>query len=82
VATRAIISKHTLDELIRAKLGDEDKCQQVWPMPVAWRSRADGGPNWAIPGWTGDSHAVGRCTQRLSEYLRILRSQFDIPEEA
>ena len=82
MTTRAIISKNTLDELIRAKLGDEERCTGVQPMPVRWKVRANGGPNWVIPGWTGDSGAVGRCTERISEYLRVLRSQFDIPEEA
>jgi len=78
---RSTITKKMLDELIRAKLGDEEKCRGVRPMPVAWRRRSNGGPNWVIPGWTGDSDSVGRCTDRISEYLRVLRSQFDIPEE-
>jgi hypothetical protein len=82
MTTRAIISKDTLDALIRAKLGDEDKCNGVQPMPVRWKPRSNGGPNWIIPGWTGDSTTVGRCTERLAEYLRVLRSRFDIPEEA
>jgi len=82
MTARATISKNMLDELIRAKLGDEEKCQGVRPMPVAWRVRVNGGPNWAIPGWTGDSDSVGRCTERIAEYLRVLRLQFDIPEEA
>jgi hypothetical protein len=46
-----------------------------------WRLRTPDGPNWMIPGWTGDSDAVSRCTERIAEYLRVLRSQFDIPEE-
>lgn len=79
---RAVITKNMLDELIRAKLGDEEKCKGVRPMPVAWKMRANGGPNWMIPGWTGDSEAVGQCTERIAEYLRVLRMQFDIPEEA
>ena len=80
--TRAIITKNMLDELIRAKLGDEEKCGGVRPMPVAWKVPVNGGPNWTIPGWTGDSHAVNLCTERIAEYLRVLRSQFDIPEGA
>jgi len=79
---RAIITKNMLDELIRAKLGDEEKCTGVRPMPVAWKIPANGGPNWVIPGWTGDSHAVNQCTERIAEYLRVLRSQFNIPEGA
>lgn len=78
---RAVISKQVLDELIRAKIGDDDRCRGVHPMPVMWRLRTPDGPNWMIPGWTGDSDAVSRCTERLAEYLRVLRSQFDIPEE-
>jgi hypothetical protein len=82
MTTRAVIGKHVLDGLIRAKLGDAEECRGARPLPVAWKPRANGGPNWAIPGWTGDSDAVTRCTERIAEYLRILRSQFDIPEEA
>ena len=81
MAGRSTITKKMLDELIRAKLRDEHKCLGVRPMPVAWQLRANGGPNWVIPGWTGDSASVGQCTERISEYLRVLRSQFDIPEE-
>ena len=80
--TRAIITKNMLDELIRAKLGDEEKCRGVRPMPVAWKTPTNGGPNWVIPGWTGDSGAVSECTERIAEYLRVLRAQFDIPEGA
>src|SRR5689334_15719020 len=82
MTTRASITKSMLDELIRAKLGDEERCRGVRPMPVAWKTRANGGPNRTLRGWTGDSAAVAHCTERIAEYLRILRSQFDIPEEA
>ena len=77
---RAVISKHLLDELIRAKL-DASLCRGADPLPVAWRARANGGCNWVVPGWTGDSDAISRCTQHMAEYLRILRTQFDIPGE-
>ena len=78
---RAVISKQLLDELIRAKL-DSTLCRGVDPLPVAWRTRANGGCNWVVPGWTGDSGAITRCMDHMAEYLRILRTQFDIPEEA
>jgi len=78
---RAVITKQTLDQLIRAKIGDEGKCGGVHPMPVMWRMRTPDGCNWIIPGWTGDSDSVSRCTERIAEYLRVLRAQFDIPEE-
>jgi hypothetical protein len=77
---RAVISKHLLDELIRAKL-EGIPCRGVDPLPVAWRTRANGNCNWVVPGWTGDSDAINRCMQDMAEYLRILRTQFDIPEE-
>ena len=77
---RAVISKNLLDELIRAKLGDI--CRGVHPLPVVWRAPANGGCNWVVPGWTGDSDAIGRCMDHMSEYLRILRTQFDIRDEA
>src|SRR6185503_15082050 len=38
---RAVISKHLLDELIRAKLGGIP-CRGVDPLPVAWRARVNG----------------------------------------
>lgn len=80
MAARAIISKNMLDGLIRAKLLEE--CKNVDPMPVIWRQPVNGGCNWVIPGWTGDSQAVQGCVDRMGDYLRILRTQFDIPEEA
>ena len=80
MVARAIISKNMLDGLIRAKLTED--CANVDPMPVIWRQRVNGGCNWVVPGWTGDSSAVQRCVDRMGDYLRILRTQFDIPEEA
>jgi hypothetical protein len=78
---RAVISKHLLDELIRAKL-DATLCRGVDPLPVAWRAPVNGNCNWVVPGWTGDSGEINRCMQHMDEYLRILRTQFDIPREA
>jgi len=77
---RAVVSKHILDEMIRARIGDH-ACAGVKPLPVAWRARQGEGCNWVVSGWTGDSDAVRTCTERLAEYLRSLRAQFDIPDE-
>jgi len=77
---RAVISKHLLDELIRAKL-EGIPCRGVDPLPVAWRAPVNGNCNWTVPGWTGDSGEITRCKQHLDEYLRILRTQFDISDE-
>ena len=80
MASRAIISKNVLDGLIRAKLTEH--CANVDPLPVIWRRPVNGGCNWVVPGWTGDSHSVQRCVDLIGDYLRVLRAQFDIPEEA
>ena len=80
MAARAIISKNMLDGLIRAKLTEQ--CGNVDPLPVIWRPATNGGCNWVVPGWTGDSNSVQRCIDRMGDYMRILRTQFDIPEEA
>ena len=79
---RAIVKKQVLDELIRAKLQDTEVCKGVKPLPVAWRVRSNGGCNWTIPGWTGDSAAVFACTERMRQYLQLLKLRYDIPEEA
>jgi hypothetical protein len=75
-----IISKRDLDALIRNHLLEAD-CHDVTPLPVIWRARVDSGPNWAIPGWTGDSHAVRRCMDEFGRQLTRLRHHYDIPEE-
>ena len=78
---RAVVNKNVLDEMIRVRMGDKE-CPGVKPLPVVWRRRVNGdGCNWAISGWTGDSNAVQRCNERMGEYLRSLRAQFDIPDE-
>ena len=80
---KTIVSKRDLDALIRMHLLNvfEDDCASVLPMPVVWRARSNGNPNWAIPGWTGDSDVVSRCVDRLHHQLRDLRRLYDIPEE-
>ena len=77
---RAVVSKNILDEMIRARMGDNE-CPGVKPLPIVWRRRLNGGCNWAVSGWTGDSEAVRACNERLGDYLRSLRAQFDVPEE-
>ena len=80
---KTIISKRDLDALIRMHLVNafQDDCASVAPMPVVWRARSNGNPNWAIPGWTGESDVVSRCVHRLQQQLRDLRRLYDIPEE-
>jgi hypothetical protein len=79
---KAIISKRDLDALIRMHLVNiADDCGDVTPMPVVWRARARHEPNWAIPGWNGDSKRVRRCVERLRQQLSALRRQYDIPDE-
>ena len=77
---RAMVSKYILDEMIRARIGDA-ACMGVKPMPVSWRPRVGESCNWEVAGWIGEAPSVRACTERLSEYLRSLRSQFDIPDE-
>ena len=79
---KTIISKRDLDALIRNRLETiAPECEDVVPMPIVWRARMKSDANWAIPGWTGDSHSVRRCTERLRRQLRELRNTYDIPDE-
>jgi hypothetical protein len=77
---KTIISKRDLDALIRMHIVPAE-CAEVTPLPVVWRARSSDEPNWAIPGWMGDSKAVGRCVDHFRAYLRQLRSTYDIPDE-
>lgn len=79
--SRAIIGKPVLDTLIRAKVANVRECAGVEPMPVAWKSRDADGCNWSIPGWAGEAKAVNRCVGEMQQYLRFLRTQFNIPDE-
>ena len=80
--SRAIVSRRTLDALIRAKLATLDDCPQVEALPVTWTGARNGsGCNWTIPGWVGDSIRVGDCTAKIEHYLAFLREQFDVPAE-
>ena len=79
---KTTISKRDLEALIRNRLemfGPD--CQDVAPMPIVWRARRNSDANWAIPGWTGNSESVRRCTQRLDRHMRELRITYDIPDE-
>jgi hypothetical protein len=81
--TRAIVSRRTLDALIRAKLATLDECPHVEALPVTWNGKeANGsGCNWVIPGWIGDANVVNGCLEELKHYLDFLREQFDVPSE-
>ena len=79
---KTIISKRDLDAIIRNHmLTLPADCAHVVAMPVVWRARVRSEPNWAIPGWSGDSESVRRCVEGLNGHLRHLRSNFDIPDE-
>lgn len=80
--TRAIVSRKTLDALIRAKLAALDECPHVEALPVAWTEHPNGhGCNWVIPGWLGDASRVRGCQEKLRHYLDFLREQFNIPAQ-
>lgn len=80
--TRAIVTRKTLDALIRAKLASLHECPQVEALPVTWRAAANGKAcNWVIPGWVGDAGMVNECLAKLEHYLDFLREQFDIAPE-
>jgi hypothetical protein len=78
---KATISKRVLDTLIRAKLARLEDCRGIEPLPVIWRDPNGNGCNWEIPGWTGDGRDLDDCMEKLRDYLRFLREQFDIPDE-
>ena len=79
---KTIISKRDLDALIRNRLETyAPDCNDVTPLPIVWRARMNSDANWAIPGWTGDSDSVQRCTERIRIHLRELRGTYDIPDE-
>lgn len=87
---RAIVSRKTLDALIRAKLATLDGCVSVEALPVTWRNgngrnataTGNGHCNWEIPGWVGEADVVRSCAEKLDHYLDFLREQFDIPESS
>ena len=81
--TRAIVSRKTLDALIRAKIATLAECPRVEPLPVTYTPAHNGHTcNWTIPGWLGDAHVVTQCLEKIDHYLAFLREQFDVaPEE-
>ena len=79
---RAIVSRKTLDALIRAKLATLDECPHIEALPVTWNEQPNGhGCNWVVPGWVGDVTRVNECLEKLRHYLGFLREQFDIPAQ-
>jgi hypothetical protein len=81
--TRAIVSRKTLDALIRAKLATLNECPHVEALPVTWSATANGKCcNWVIPGWVGDARVVNECLEKLAHYLDFLREQFDIAPDS
>ncbi|HZZ91053.1 MAG TPA: hypothetical protein VFE23_00730 [Usitatibacter sp.] len=78
---RAVVSKRLLDRMIRDKLKRVLECAEVDPLPVVWRERLGMECNWEVPGWTGASNAVKRCSHSMRPYLEFLGDQFDIPDE-
>lgn len=79
---RAVVSRKTLDALIRAKLATLAECPNVEALPVTWKGGPNGHKcNWMIPGWLGEAHSVNGCLAKLEHYLEFLQEQFDIPPE-
>ena len=80
---RAIVTRKTLDALIRAKVTSLGACASVEALPVTWSPDCNGrgGCNWQIPGWVGDARLVGECLEKIEHYLEFLREQFDIPAQ-
>ena len=76
---RAIVSRKTLDALIRAKLATLEGCGAVEALPVTYATHNGHGCNWTIPGWVGDADEVRDCVEKLGHYLSFLQTQFDIP---
>lgn len=79
---KAIVAKRVIDLLIRAKMKRVIPCHDVKPLPVAWQARDPQGINWTVPGWVGDSSSVNDCVSRIGDYLDLLRSEFDVPDES
>ena len=78
VMKRAIVSRKTLDALVRAKLATLEGCGAVEALPVIY-SENERGCNWTVPGWVGDADAVRDCVDKLNHYLDFLQAQFDVP---
>jgi hypothetical protein len=78
---RAVVSRKTLDALIRAKLATLKECPHVEPLPVTLSEHHGHDCNWTIPGWVGDAGVVNRCLEKLEHYLEFLRDQFNIPAQ-
>ena len=78
---RAIVSRKTLDALIRAKIATLDECFRVEPLPVTWSNGNGHACNWTVPGWVGDAQVVSSCLEKIAHYLDFLREQFDIALE-
>jgi hypothetical protein len=78
---RAIVSRKTIDTLIRAKVRTLETCSGIEALPVVHDASGSEGCNWKIPGWVGEADSVGMCLQKLSSYLAFLRTQFDIAAE-
>ena len=78
---RAIVAKRVIDRLIREKV-NESCGSAVVAQPIVWRLPTTVECNWEVPGWSGVDGAVNTCRVRVESYLRLLESQFDIPNEA
>lgn len=60
-----------------------DECRRAQPLPVQRCSRnGDGGCNWTLPGFVGDETVIRRCRLGMQRYLDLLRSEFDVAEDA
>lgn len=78
---RVVVPKLVIDRLIRDKVAEVAPCDGVNALPVVVRRVPNGGCNWTVPGWIGATESVRRCESRMSAYIRLLASQFDIAED-
>ena len=77
---RAVVAQRVIDRLIREKVNES--CREgASALPIVWRLRMALECNWEVPGWSGPPTACNACQSRVEAYLRLLESQFDIPDE-
>jgi hypothetical protein len=77
---RAVVTRKTLDTLLRAKIATLPACASVEALPVA-RRPGGAGCNWSAPGFVGEADAVRKCVEEIEGYVAILQAQFNLPPQ-
>lgn len=77
---RAVVTRKTLDTLIRARISTLPGCAGVEALPVA-RRPGRAGCNWSAQGFVGEAEAVRRCVDEIEGYVAILQAQFNLPPQ-